>query len=136
MEVFTKVKPKEKKIIGKPPKWTPEYQHMVAQKVVEEGMKFREAAKIFGISTASVNACVKRYRKGTIYKNAAEKEQSSEYKIYILEEQIKELKTEIGDLFLQNQMLKKALYHSQSPKKETSSVITSKNLDQYQKAVK
>ena len=136
MEVFTKIKPKEKKVIGRRPKWTPEYQHMVAQKVVEEGMKFREAAKNFGMSTAAVNACVKRYRKGTIFKNAAEKEQSSEYKLYALEEQIKDLKTEIGDLFLQNQMLKKALYHSQSPKKETSSVITSKNLDQYRKDAK
>ena len=59
MEVFTKVKPKEKKISGRRPKWTPEYKHMVAQKVVEEGMKFREAAKIFGMSTIPTHNLMK-----------------------------------------------------------------------------
>ena len=64
MEVFTKVKPREKKIIGRQPKWTAEYMHMVAQKVVEEGMTFRVAAKTFGISTGAVSAWTKKYKKG------------------------------------------------------------------------
>ncbi len=136
MEVFTKPVPKRKKLIGRQPKWTAEYMNMVAQKVVNEGMKFREAAKIFGVSTGAVNQWVKKYRKGTLAQNNTDKEQSPDFKIYTLEEQIKELKTEIGDLYLQNQMLKKALSHSLQKKKENSSVITSENLAQFQKGVK
>lgn len=136
MEVFTKVKPREKKIIGRQPKWTAEYMHMVAQKVVEEGMTFRVAAKTFGISTCAVSAWTKKYKKGNLIQSAKDKEQSPDYKIYQLEDQVKELKTEIGDLYLQNQMLKKALFHSQLKKKENSSVITSENLAQFQKAAK
>ena len=136
MEVFTKVKPREKKIIGRQPKWTTEYMNMVSQKVVDEGMTFRVAAKTFGVSTGAINQWVKKYKKGTLVQNNADKEQAPDLKIYRLEEQVKDLKTEIGDLYLQNQMLKKALFHSQLKKKENSSVITSENLAQFQKVAK
>jgi transposase len=109
---------------------------MVAQKVVEEGMTYRVAAKTFAISTGAVSAWTKKYKKGNLLQSAKDKEQSPDYKIYQLEDQVKELKTEIGDLYLQNQMLKKALFHSQMKKKENSSVITSENLAQFQKAAK
>ena len=136
MEVFTKVKPKEKKIIGRQPTWTTEYMNMVAQKVVEEGMKYRVAAKTFGVSTGAITQWVKKYKKGSLVQNNADKEQTPDFKIYRLEEQIKELKTEIGEFYLQSQMVKKALFHSQTKKKEISSVITSENLAQFQKAAK
>jgi regulator of replication initiation timing len=60
---------------------------------------------------------------------------SKDTQVYNLEEKVKGLTTEIGSLYLENQLLKKALSHLQSKRKETSSVITSKNLDQYQKHV-
>jgi len=136
MEVFRKYAPKEKKPHGRQPKWTSEFMWMVAQKVVEEGMTYREASKTFNISSGSVSAWVRKFRKGTLSATDTKHEVSDGLKIYRLEEQVKELKTEIGDLFLQNQMLKKALYHSQQKKKDNLSVITSENLDQYQKAAK
>jgi transposase len=137
MEVFRKqAAPKEKRPAGRQPQWTTEYMFMVAQKVVEEGMTFRVAAKTFNISTGSVTSWVKRYRKGTLNAVSKDKEPSDDLKIYRLEDQVKELKQEIGDLYLQNQMLKKALYHSQMKKKENSSVITSENLAQFQKGAK
>jgi hypothetical protein len=43
---------------------------------------------------------------------------------------VKNLKTEIGELYLENLMLKKALEFSRQIKNEDSSVITSENLDQ------
>lgn len=136
MEVFTKRPPKEKKPAGRAPQWTSEYMYMVAKKVVEEGMKYRAAAKTFNVSTGSVGSWVRKYKKGTLSASTKGVEQSEELKIFRLEEQVKDLKGEIGDLYLQNQMLKKALYHSQTKKKENSSVITSENLAQFQKAVK
>lgn len=136
MEVFSKQPPKEKRPPGRNPKWTSEYMHMVAQKVVEEGMTYKNASETFNVSQGSVAAWVKKYRKGNLVPADIKDKPSDELRIYRLEEQVKDLKSEIGDLYLQNQMLKKALYHSQQKKKERSSVITSKNLDQYQKDVK
>jgi len=48
---------------------------------------------------------------------------------------MKDLKREIGELYLENLMLKKALYHSRQIKKENSSIITEENLAQFQQAV-
>jgi transposase-like protein len=136
MEVFRKHPPKEKRPTGKPPLWTTEYMFMVAQKVVEEGMTYREAAKTFNVSTGSVGSFVRKYKKGNLNTFSKGNEPSDELKMFRLEEQVKELKGEIGDLYLQNQMLKKALYHSQQKKKDNSSVITSENLAQFQKGAK
>ena len=136
MEVFRKHAPKEKRPAGKPPQWTSEYMFMVAQKVVEEGMTYREAAKTFNVSTGSVGAFVRKYKKGNLNAYSKGNEPSDKLKMFRLEEQVKELKGEIGDLYLQNQMLKKALYHSQQKKKDNSSVITSENLAQFQKGAK
>lgn len=66
MEVFRKHPPKEKRPAGKPPQWTTEYMFMVAQKVVEEGMTYREAAKTFNVSTGSVGSFVRKYKKGNL----------------------------------------------------------------------
>ena len=135
MEVFRKQPPKEKRPTGRQPKWTSEFMWMVAKKVVEEGMKYREAAKVFGISQGSVTSWVKKYRRGNL-EPLSKKELSDDSKIYRLEEQVKELKTEVGDLYLQNQMLKKILLLSQQKKKDNSSVITSENLAQFQRDAK
>ena len=136
MEVFRKTMPKEKRPAGREPKWTAEYMHMVVRKVVEEGMTYRKAAETFGTSQGSVAAWIRLYRKGTLVPVDKRKEPPAEIKIYRLEEQVKDLKREIGDLYLETQMLKKALFHSQSLKKPNSSVITSENLAQYQEAAK
>ena len=62
MEVLNKYPPKEKKKIGRKPKYKLECMNMVASKVVDEGMKFREVAKIFNVSQGSVNVWVKTIR--------------------------------------------------------------------------
>lgn len=136
MEVYRKYAPKEKKQPGRLPTFTSEYMWMVAKKVVEEAMTYREAAKTFNVSSGSVSSWVRKYKRGTLVPIDKKNEPSDALKLFRLEEQVQELKAEIGDLFLQNQMLKKALFHSQSKKKDNSSVITSENLDQFQKAAK
>ena len=137
MDVFREQPPKEKRPPGRAPKWTAEYMYMVVQKVEEEGMTYREAAKTFNVSQGAVASWIKKFRKGNLTPTEMKREKpSQDLMIYRLQDQVKELKAEVGDLYLQNQMLKKALYHSQQKKKENSSVITSKNLDQFRKDVK
>lgn len=137
MEILRKNPPREKLPPGRQPKWTAEFMVMVAQKVVDEGMTFRAAAKLFGVSQGSVNLWVKNFRKGNLaaFRGSAEV-LSNSHQVLQLEDQIRGLKCEIGDLFLQNLMLKKALFHSRKKKLESSSVITSENLEQFQKDVK
>ena len=132
MEVFRKQPIKTKKTPGRQPKFTEEFMTMVASKVADEGMTFREASKIFNVSTGAVNQWKKNYLKGNMKPKGGQEIISSEHRIIKQEEQIKDLKEEIGDLYLQVQMLKKMLSHSLRTKKENSSVITSENLDQFQ----
>ena len=61
---------------------------------------------------------------------------SVENKLLQHETQIRNLKQEIADLYLENKMLKKMFEYSQHLKKEDSSVITSENLDQYREPAK
>jgi transposase-like protein len=136
MEIINKYPPKEEKKTGRRPKFTLEYMNMIAEKVVEDGMTFRVAAKTFDVSQGSIAKWVKNFKKGHVPVNSRNDGVSKDTQVYNLEEKVKGLTTEIGSLYLENQLLKKALSHLQSKRKETSSVITSKNLDQYQKHVK
>ncbi len=136
MEIFNKYPPKEKKKTGRRPKFKLEFMNMVAEKVVVDGMTFREAAKTFDISQGSVAVWVKNYKQGTVPVNSKEPQENPSTQVYRLEERVQELTTEIGSLYLENQLLKKALSHAASKRKDSSSVITSKNLDQFQRAVK
>jgi len=135
MDIYRKKiqKVKEKKQPGREPTHTVEYMSMVAKKVTEEGMTYREASKTFGISQGAIAQWKKKYLDGVWMNHDRTKHKgASEARVHILSDQVKELKQEIGELYLENLMLKKALYHSQQIKKENSSVITSENLAQFQ----
>jgi transposase-like protein len=136
MDILNKYPPKEKKKTGRRPKYKLEFMNMVASKVVDDGMKFREAAQTFGISQGSVAVWVKNYKAGKVPTNSKEPKVNTSTQIYKLEERVDELTREIGSLYLENQLLKKALSHAASKKKGSSSVITSSTLAQYQKDVK
>lgn len=138
MDIYRKKRPKEKLPPGRQPKWTPEFMEMVAKKVVEDGMTYRQAAKTFNVSAGSVSKWKQMYLANDMeYKSdKMVKTVSKDHQVYRLEEQVKDLKTEIGELYLENQMLKKALLTSQNTRKLNSSVITSENLDQFQEGVK
>ena len=138
MEIFTSPLVKEKRPPGRQPKHSQEYMMMVARQVVEEGMSYREAAKTFNISRGSVHSWILKY-KHQDHKSKRNKRISKykeEVEIYRHEAQLKELKHEIAELYLENLMLKKALKHSLELKKLNSSVVTTENLDQLQKLAK
>lgn len=132
MDIFTTPEVKEKKPPGRAPKYKVEYMMMVARKCVEDGMSYREAAKTFNISHGAVHQWILKYKNQTL--NSKRKQRKTKYdeqvEQYRHDSQVKELKHEIAELYLENQMLKKALQHSIQLKKSNSSVITSENLDQ------
>jgi transposase len=132
MEIFAPMPVKEKRPPGRQATHSVEYMMMVAKKVAEEGMTYREAGKTFNISHGTVNAWVQKYKNRTL--NSKRRERKSKYDQEVEEyrhtAQIKELKHEIAELYLENRMLKKALKHSLQLKKESSSIVTSENLEQ------
>lgn len=134
MEIFTPPVVKEKRPPGRQSKHSVEFQMMVARKCVEEGMTYREAATTFNVTHGSIWAWIKKFKGGTINNNRRQRKSkyNEEVEKYRHEAQLKELKHEIAELYLENLMLKKALKHSLRLKKENSSVITSENLEQLQ----
>jgi transposase len=94
-------------------------------------MSYREAGNSFGLSHGSISAIVKQYKhEGSKSKrNIRTSKYREEVEAYRQQSQMKDLKLEIADLYLENLMLKKALEHSLRTKKEDSSVITSENLE-------
>jgi predicted transcriptional regulator len=135
METFTPPPYREKRPHGRQPIHSPEMRLMIGKKVSEKEMTYREAAKMFGISGGAVAGCVKLYLNKDKNKNRTPNyhAQNDEVANYRHQAQVKDLKHQIADLFLENQMLKKILNKSLQIKKDNGSVITTNNLAQFQK---
>ncbi|RYZ79958.1 MAG: hypothetical protein EOP06_26215 [Proteobacteria bacterium] len=131
MEIHTPPDVKPKRPPGRQPKFSESYMLMVAEKVCTEGMSYREAAKQFGLSHGSIAYLVKKYNDKKF--KTKRKETTSKYKAeveaYRSDQHVRDLKLQIADLYLENLMLKKMLEHSLRKRKESSSEITSENLD-------
>ncbi len=129
---------KPKKQPGRASKFTPEYYMMMAKHIVDDGLTFREAAKIYKVSHGTVNHWLKLYKSGKLpqkIKNAKRKAETNDALIQRMDRYVKELKNEIAELYLENTMLKKAQQYLEQRQNENSSVITSENLAQWQKDV-
>ena len=112
---------------------------MMCKRVIEEGLSYREAAKIYKMSHGSINYWVNLHKAGKIPGKVAKAKKFAESQdgaVIRLEAFIVSLKTEIGELYLENQILKKARVFLQEQKKSHSSAITSENLDQWKKAAR
>jgi transposase len=131
MDILSPPEVKEKRPPGRRPKYSASYMQMVGMKVVEEGMSYREAGKTFNLSHGSISNIVKNYKNGNLKRKR--KETTSKYQKevedYRNKARMNDLKLEIADLYLENLMLKKMLEHSLQKKKESSSDITSEDLD-------
>tara|TARA_B110001454_G_C12723272_1_gene436161 strand:+ start:371 stop:787 length:417 start_codon:yes stop_codon:yes gene_type:complete len=131
MEIHTPPDVREKRPPGRRPKHSESYQQMVAKKLLEEGMSYREAGKLYGLSHGSIANIIKKYKNKKF--NNKRQEVKSKYKKevenYRHQAHIKDLKLEIADLYLENLMLKKMFESSLQRKKSASSEITSENLD-------
>jgi len=139
MEILTPPQYKEKRPQGRAPKYTPEYYMMMCKHIVEDGLSFREASKVYKVSHGTVSHWLKLYKSGKMsgrIKKSKEMVESQDNRILRMENVIKNLKAEIGDLYLENQMLKKAQVYSQRQKSVSSSAVTSENLAQWKKGAK
>lgn len=135
MEIVNDQPIKEKKPIGRTPNYTPSYYLMMAKDVVENGMSFREAATKYKCSHGTVSHWSKLLRDGSLPRRIdRDSKQKSKAEAHIIRQNkyIRELKTEIGELYLENQLLKKAQSHFQKLKSVDTSIITSENLGQFQ----
>ena len=90
------------------------------------------------VSSGAVAKCVKDYKNGTINKKRKEllKNKNSEVENYRHQAELKGLKQEIAELYLENQLLKKILNNSLQVKEYDGSVITTDNYDQLPKDAK
>jgi len=136
MEVFSQKPIKEKRPQGRQPKFSLEYMMMIAKQVVDKELTYRDAAKLYGVSHGSIASWVSKYKKKSWKSVGRNQVISEEVHRYRMETQMRELKHEIAELYLENLMLKKIIQHSQQIKKERTSVITSENLDQFKKDAK
>lgn len=136
MDILNPKTPKQPKKVGRAPKYNLDWYMTMAKNVVEQGMSYREAAKVYGMSHGSVHHWKKVYLAGKFPKMKQAATVSPETRHLHLESQIRNLKQEIADLYLENLMLKKMSAYSRQLKSESSSVVTSENLDQFQERVK
>lgn len=136
MEVYLTPVLREKKPSGRPSTHSHETRVMIGRQVVNKEFSYVKAAQAYGISQGAVAACVKLYKKQNTNQRRTERteERNQAFVNYQHQSEVKTLKQEIADLYLENQLLKKALTHFRSPKKDNGSVITSENLDQSQEA--
>ena len=116
MEAFQQTKVKEKRPQGRQPKHTVEFMMMVARQVVEKELSYRQASKLYGVSHGCVSSWVNKYKKKSWRSPAKNQVISEELHQYRVDTQMKELKHEIAELYLENQMLKKSSweFHSMS----------------------
>jgi len=136
VDILYPKKAKVPKKIGRDPKYSLDYCMMMASQVADKGMTYREAAKVYGMSHGSVHHWKKVYVSGKYPKMKKAQGMSPENKLLQLEGHVRNLKQEIADLYLENLMLKKMAEYTQQSRKQDSSVITSENLDQFQKDAK
>lgn len=123
-----------KKSQGRPHKLPYEVRKSIAEAVVAKEMTYRQAATKYQISSGAVATCVKEFKGGGIKKSNPPKwmlEQDKTDREKALERENMSLKAELGDLYLQVKMLKKAESYIQWLRSESSSVITSENWEQF-----
>ena len=115
MEIFNKkaVKP-PKNPPGRQPIYSLEYMMMVAEKVIQKELSYREASKLYGASHGAIGSWVKQYRTKSWGKNhkATNQVVSQQVQNYRQETYIRDLKTEIAELYLETLVLKKIIQNS------------------------
>lgn len=127
-----------KKETGRPHKLPLEIRRLIAQRVSAGEMTYREAAAKYGCSPAAVATCIRELKGGGIKKTNPPKwvdeERSPKEKALEIENKI--LKAELGELYMELKLLKKAEDYKLWLKSEASSVITSENLEQLKRDAK
>jgi transposase-like protein len=128
---------KMKKPIGRPSKYPYEFRKMVAEKALTGTQTYRALAREYKIPSAVITRWKRHYAAGTLDEMSEPRRSmdSGDLKAMNLEKEIRMLKEQLGDLYMQNHLLKKAQAWAQQMKNESSLIITSENLDQSDEGV-
>jgi hypothetical protein len=94
-------------------------------------------AREYKIPSAVITRWKRHYAAGTLDEMSEPRRSmdSGDLKAMNLEKEIRMLKEQLGDLYMQNHLLKKAQAWAQQMKNESSLIITSENLDQSDEGV-
>lgn len=126
-----------KKPVGRPSKYPLEMRKLIAEQVAAGELTYREAAIKYNIARGSVHTWKERLATGTLGDMRPpllpEKDAN---RLRALEDENAILKRELGDLYLENRLLKKAADWAQLARKESSSIITSEDMAQSKEPVK
>lgn len=107
-------------------KFTTGFKQQVVQEVEAGLVTKAQAARKYEVSAGVIDRWIWKYRDGTLNGKP-----SSEAKA--LQAENERLKAKIGELTMQIDLLKKLEAYAQQKRKENTSVITLKNLDQFKR---
>jgi transposase len=117
---------------GRPCKHPVEFRMAVAHKVISGELTHREAAKRYGVSHGSVSLWKRHYKNSTLHlmnKKKDPRPKTAFGKEVQLENEVRALKQELANLYMQVQMLKKAQIFQEQARSDLSSIITSETSD-------
>ena len=101
-----------------------EFKKQVVESILSGSSSQAELAREHKISPVMINRWKKDYRKGKFFENVTSQDMAK------LELRIRDLERLVGRLTLENEMLKKLRDLDTKEKKESSSIVTSKDRDQ------
>ena len=127
-----------KKPVGRPSKYPYEFRKMIAEKAMTGTQTYRALAREFDVPHAVITKWKRHYERGTLdtLNEPRRVIDATDTRVMNLEKENRMLKEQLGDLYMQVQLLKKAEAWAQRAKKESSLIITSENLDQLDEDVK
>lgn len=105
------------------------FKQQLVQEIASGAVTSAEASRLHGIASSVISKWIQKYRDGTLTKGPTSREK-------MLEKENRELKEKLGELYMQIEVLKKIQSLRVQRKSEPPSIITSKNLAQFQKDVK
>lgn len=122
-----------KKPVGRPSKYPYEFRRMIAEKAMAGTQTYRALGREFNVPHTIITKWKRHYEAGTLDElNEPRREiDPTNVKVMNLEKENRMLKEQLGDLYMQVQLLKKAESWVQRVRKESSLIITSENLDQF-----
>ncbi len=127
-----------KKPVGRPSKYPYEFRKMIAEKAMTGTQTYRAISREFDVPHAVITKWKRHYEAGTLDELNEPRIaiDSASIRVMNLEKENRQLKEQLGDLYMQIQLLKKAESWVQRARKESSLIITSENLDQLDEDVK
>ena len=103
-----------------------DFKRQVVESIVSGSATQAELAREHGISPVVINRWKKEYKAGKFFENVDSKDLAK------LELRVRELERLLGKLTLENEMLKRVRDLDTKEKKDSSSIVTSRDWDQSQ----